>query len=240
MNTVFKVYYQSWLLLAIVGAYGLYYWHSHRPATISTGLRYRRIGLWAGHYAWAGAVAMLLVASLYYSVGATLNRTGVLNQNHTLEDNTLDGLAFLQKSEPGEYAAIEWLRDQAPRGRIVEAVGDDYSDYGRVSASTGLPTVLGWKGHELQWRGTSAPYAGREEDVAQIYQSDDAEVVGRLLERYDVRYVYVGDRERASYGSDQLSKFDGFMRIVFDQDGVVVYERMPPPVGGTWWEIMGV
>ena len=231
MNTVFKVYYQSWLLLAIVGAYGLYYWQSHRPASISTGLRYRRIGLWAGHYAWAGAVAMLLVASLYYSVGTALDRTGVLNQNHTLEDNTLDGLAFLQRSEPGEYAAIEWLRDQAPRGRIVEAVGDDYSDYGRVSASTGLPTVLGWKGHELQWRGTSAPYAGREEDVAQIYQSDEAEVARRLLERYDVRYVYVGDRERASYGSGQLSKFDGFMRIVFDQDGVVVYERMPLRLG---------
>ena len=231
MNTVFKVYYQSWLLLAIVGAYGLCYWQSHRPASISTGLRYRRIGLWAGHYAWAGAVAMLLVASLYYSVGAALDRTGVLNQHHTLEDNTLDGLAFLQRSEPGEYAAIEWLRDKAPWGRIVEAVGDDYSDYGRVSASTGLPTVLGWKGHELQWRGTSAPYAGREEDVAQIYQSDDAEVVDRLLERYDVRYVYVGDRERASYGSGQLSKFDEFMRIVFDQDGVVVYERMPLQLG---------
>ena len=28
MNTVFKVYYQSWLLLSIVGAYGIYYWYA--------------------------------------------------------------------------------------------------------------------------------------------------------------------------------------------------------------------
>ena len=34
MNTVFKVYYQAWLLLAIAGAYGLYFWFSHSLSLI--------------------------------------------------------------------------------------------------------------------------------------------------------------------------------------------------------------
>ena len=216
MNTVFKVYYQAWLLLALVGAYALYHWHRQRPG--------RGIAPRLGHYTWIVVVGLLAVASLYYSVGAGLDRAGLLRQEFTLEDNTLDGLAFLRGSDSGEYAAIQWLRDQAPWGRIVEAVGDDYSDYGRISAGTGLPTVLGWKGHERQWRGSSRPFRGREEDVVQIYRSDDPMEALRLLERYDVRYVYVGRRERASYGETGMEKFDSFLRTAFTAQDVTIYE----------------
>lgn len=176
-----------------------------------------------GRHSWTVAVVLLLLASLYYPVGAVLDRTGILRPGHSFSDNTLDGLAFVKDSGRGEYAAIQWLRDQAPWGRIVEAVGDDYSDYGRISAGTGLPTVLGWKGHERQWRGSSRPFHGREEDVAQIYRSDDPQEVQRLLERYDVRYVYVGRRERSSYGSAGMEKFD-FLRTCFIAEGVTIYE----------------
>ena len=216
MNTVFKVYYQAWLLLALVGAYALYHWHQQRPA--------RGVGPRLGHYTWIVVVGLLAVASLYYSVGAGLDRAGLLRQGSTLEDNTLDGLAFLRGSGSGEYAAIQWLRGQAPWGRIVEAVGDDYSEYGRISAGTGLPTVLGWKGHERQWRGSSRPFRGREEDVAQIYRSDDSMEALRLLQRYEVRYVYVGRRERTSYGEAGMEKFDDFLRTAFTAQDVTIYE----------------
>jgi YYY domain-containing protein len=227
MNTVFKVYYHSWLLLAIVGTYGLFYWRFHKPSNVFMNSLIRRIVRNIGNYTLAAVVIMLLMGSLYYSVGAVLERTDILDQNHSLDDNTLDGLAFLKRSEPGEYFAIEWLRDKAKWGRIVEAVGDDYSAYGRVSASTGMPTVLGWKGHEIQWRGPSASYGVREMDVATIYKSEDIDLVNNLLDRYDVRYVYVGERERFTYGDFQLLKFDKFMQIVFEQGGVIVYERIP-------------
>lgn len=218
MNTVFKVYYQSWLLLTIAGVYGLYYWRSTWQS--------RKVFLKVGQYAWVGVILLLVVASLYYPIGATLSRTGILSPTHSLADSTLNGLAFVQRQNPGEYAAITWLREKAAWGRIVEAVGDDYSDYGRISSSTGLPTILGWKGHEHQWRGTTKIFEGREENVAQIYQSDDPELVQRLLERYGIRYVYVGSRERAKYGPIHLEKFDAFMRTAFESQGVIIYERL--------------
>ena len=227
MNTIFKVYYQSWLLLGIASAYGLYYWRSHWPRPSSAGNSGGRVAQRAitlGNYAWIGGVGLLLVASAYYSVGAVLDRTGVLSRGHTLEDNTLNGLAFVRDQDPGEYSAIKWLRDTAPWGRIVEAVGDDYSAYGRVSSSTGLPTVLGWKGHELQWRGTSRIFEGREEDVAQIYQSPDEDQVRSLLEGYGVRYVYYGQRERKNYGAGHLARFDSFLKTAFTSDSVIIYE----------------
>ena len=224
MNTVFKVYYQSWLFLAIVSAYGLYYCSRPMPSFGRLGTPVRLpMGLLGKSlsYGWVGLVVVLLLASIYYPVGAALDRT-----RGTGGDSTLDGLAFLKRGDSGEYQAIKWLRDEAPWGRIVEAVGDDYSEYGRISASTGLPTMLGWKFHEYQWRGSTRPFLGREEQVAQIYRSGDPEQVRRLLETYDIRYVYVGGRERAEYGDDQFGKFSSFLQRVFQRNDVVIYERV--------------
>ncbi|MCH7712995.1 MAG: hypothetical protein IIC99_05180 [Chloroflexi bacterium] len=228
MNTVFKVYYQAWLLLGLVSAYGVYYLFS-RPASNGDSPS-NGILVWAGKVGrgiWTGILVILVLASLYYPAGAVLDRTGWLGPNHTLDDNTLDGLAFLKSRQAGEYAAIQWLRDDAPWGRVVEAVGNDYSDYGRISASTGLPTILGWKGHELQWRGSSRLFDGREQDVAKIYQSTDEEEVREILARYQVRYIYLGNRERSSYGVDTLARFDDLLRTAFTAEGVIIYETRP-------------
>ena len=178
-------------------------------------------------HVWTGVLAVLILASFYYPVGAVLDRTGWLGGNDTLANNTLDGLEFLQSRQPGEYAAIQWLRDDAPWGRVVEAVGGDYTEYGRISSSTGLPTILGWKGHELQWRGSSRPLEGREADVATIYQSDDEEEVRRLLDKYQVRYVYLGRREKSSYGAANLANHENLLGIAFTGTDVIIYERIP-------------
>ncbi len=217
MNTVFKVYYQAWLLLGIVGSYGVYCWFTQMRAMRST---QRLVGT-----AWGSALAFLLVFALYYPVGAALDRTGLPREGHSFQDNTLDGLAYINQQSRAEYDAVAWLRDEAAPGNMVEAVGNEYSDYGRVSAATGRPAVLGWKGHEHQWRGDARIFSGREEDIAEIYQSNDPEVVRQLLDRYDVRYVYLGHRERAKYGIDRLSAAEGFLETAFFRDDVIIYRR---------------
>ena len=235
MNTVFKVYYQAWLMLAVVGVYGLWYWQGRRRVSARPTRRERQRPMFrirrrlqgVGRLCWTWALLVLILASLYYPVGAVLDRMGWLHGGPSFAGNTLDGLAFVKESSPGEYAAIQWLRDQAPPGRIVEAVGHDYSDYGRISASTGLPAILGWEGHELQWRGSHEPIAGRREHVASVYQSNDVAEVRGVLERYGVRYIYHGDRERETYGQSYLEEFDTILRTVFRQGGVIIYEYSP-------------
>ncbi len=235
MNTVFKVYYQVWLMLAVVGAYGLWYWQARMRISARATRRERQRPMFrirrrlqrVGRLCWTWVLLLLIVASLYYPVGAVLDRMGWLHGGPSFADNTLDGLAFVKESSPGEYAAIQWLRDQAPPGRIVEAVGQDYSDYGRISASTGLPAILGWEGHELQWRGGHEPMAGRRDHVAAVYQSNDVAEIRRILDRYGVRYIYQGDREMATYGQGHLEEFDTILRTVFRQGRVTIYEYSP-------------
>jgi uncharacterized membrane protein len=87
-----------------------------------------------------------------------------------------------------------------------------------------LPTILGSPHHELQWRGSAGDWAEREHDINLIYESLDIGQVETLLEKYDVTYVYVGDLERQQYGERVGEKFVHFMDVVFENEGVTIYQ----------------
>ena len=112
---------------------------------------------------------------------------------------------------------------------MVEAPGGSYSEYNWVSAHSGIPTLLGWGGHELQWRGNYEEPGKREPDIAAIYQGTDARATASLLERYDVDYVYVGPLERSKYRISQpaLAKFDLLMTRAFESGSVTIYGWTP-------------
>ena len=227
MNTVFKVYYQAWVLLGIAGGVGIYYIvagpYRLRPGDYRAPL-FRALGI-----AWAGLAVGLIMASAYYPVAAVLERTGWFQDGGGFGDNTLAGLEFLRRSDPGEYDAIVWLNSEAEPGRILEAVGDGYSNYGRISGATGRATVLGWEGHQRQWRGDDSAFAGRSHDVGTIYQGTDGAETRRLLGVYGVRWLIVGPRERDAYGEEVDERVEewvdkGWLERAFSSHDVAIYE----------------
>ncbi len=216
MNTVFKLYYQAWILLAIGGAFGLYYLGTRWKAANIPGKLARAF--------WWAAFAILIAGSLIYPLAATATMT-----NSFGDQPTLDGLAFVERSNPAEYEAIKWLNSNVEGAPvIVEAFGGwvagAFTNYYRISARTGLPTILGCPYHELQWRGPDQDFGGREQDINLIYQSEDMGQVEMLLKKYDVTYVYVGHLEREQYGEDVGRKFEDFMDVAFANEGVTIYE----------------
>ena len=155
----------------------------------------------------------------------------VVQDGESWADNSLSGLEYLQRSEPDEYDAIIWRIRRPSPAVSWKAVGDGYSDYGRISAATGRATVLGWEGHQQQWRGEDQRnlLAGRRHDVATIYEDEDGAEVLRLLRLYDVRWLVVGRRERETYGGRSRAT-DGAMgrgRMayagIFSRD-VIIYQ----------------
>jgi uncharacterized membrane protein len=113
---------------------------------------------------------------------------------------------------------------------VEAAKYDEYTHYGRVSAFTGLPTLLGWGGHELQWRVNWLDESGHEDilgqrldAVSQIYTNPDEATVKQLLREYSVRLIYVGTAERQVYPTANLSRFAAFLPVVYNRDGVTIY-----------------
>ena len=123
----------------------------------------------------------------------------------------LNATAFLETDFSEDVGGIRWLKEHIEDSPVVlEANGDSYSEYERVSAMTGLPTVMGWYVHEWLWRGNLADINARIADIESIYTSTDEAQVRQLLEQYDVSYVFVGSCERKKYGeklnNDMLKK----------------------------------
>jgi uncharacterized membrane protein len=140
----------------------------------------------------------------------------------------LDGLAQMAAFNSGDYAAVLWLRENAPdMSVILEAVGGQYTNYGRISSATGLPTILGWPGHEYQWRGSTPEPAVREPVVTEIYTSPNLDNVAALLDSYDVRYIVVGGLERDTYGLSGMDKFSENLDVAFESTGVTIYHWTP-------------
>jgi YYY domain-containing protein len=180
---------------------------------------------------WLAPTVVLLAASLTYPVLVTFDRTGGF-----ANPQSLNGLDFVRRSEPLEYEAIRWLKDNVSGTPVIlEATGADFSAAGRVSSRTGLPTVIGWAGHEIQWRGRpnvaeKDPFTARLERVDRIYNTRDVEEARQLMARYGVTYVFVGNLEREKYGAEGLLKFGSFMQIAFQNAGVTIYGLPEQPL----------
>jgi YYY domain-containing protein len=218
-NTVFKFYYTAWLLLSVGGCTGLVEivaaWRA-RPVRARARAHPARL---AGRALWAGAGLALLALALVYPVTASFARSGGFE-----EEPTLDGFKDLRRYSPDEFAAVMWLRRSADGLPVIlEAEGPEYSLGGRVSSWTGLPTIVGWPNHEWQERGALAPVLARVADVAMLYQTSDAAVARDLLDRYDVRYVYIGPYERQRYGADAGKTLAAISRLVFETPQVRIY-----------------
>jgi uncharacterized membrane protein len=207
MNTVFKLGYQAWILLAVA-------------AGALLALAKGQIG-W-GRWPWGVAALALVVLCSAYVYAGSAARKGAFSGNPSLEGRT-----WLARTAPGDLEAIDWLRENTPGDAVVlEAVGDDYSAFGhaRISTFTGRPTVMGWAGHELQW---SHDPGTRRDEVRAIYGSPSDTAVRAPLERYAVRYVVVGPIERTDYGEAGIAKWDRLGKRVFDAQGTTVWDLGP-------------
>jgi len=94
---------------------------------------------------------------------------------------------------------------------IAEAVGDEYTLAARMSTYSGAAAVLGWSGHEVQWRGPLPELGSRTGEPGRVYRDAPVEAIRSVLDRYAVRYVVVGDLERDKYSDAVTTRFDGVL-----------------------------
>ena len=201
-NTMFKLTYQAYILFGMVVGYAIY-----RLLLIS---RQKVLQILAG------LGLLLLIWTVGYFGDAVYSWFGeVWNPS---EYQGLDAEGYLETDFSEDAQAIYWLKDNVEGSPVVlEANGDSYTGYERVSASTGLPTVLGWYVHEQLWRNDVEDLNQKSADIQNIYTWNSEELVRNLLEHYDVSYIFVGSKEREKYG-------DALNNTVLKSMGTVAFE----------------
>jgi uncharacterized membrane protein len=229
-NTVFKFYLQVWFMLSIVGG-----------VTLAWMLRSSWRWNAAVRGAWQAGLAILFAIALCYPVLATQARfLDRFNKDET--PLTLDGMDYMKYAVHGEnglyfslegdYDMIRWLQKNVEGTPVIMEAHQFPSEYhwnGRISIYTGLPTILGWRFHELQQHSLldmDKLVQTRENNVAAFYDLTGGEGIRaavNLIGAYDIEYIVVGALERAFYGdvvtdtatgeqtaghSEGLAKFD--------------------------------
>ena len=225
MNTLFKVYYQVWVLFAVAAA-------------LAVPCLWQRAAAPAAKAVFAVVSAACLLAMSAYPAVASWQWT-----DHFSQWQGIDGIAYLRAADPDELGAIRWLQAHATTNdRLLEAAGCSYEPNGqmpfnRASAYSGVPTLIGWgNNHQPQWRAGQpallAEIPAREADVARIF----ADPSGSLAKQDGITLLYVGTYETGDwtdlcptagpYPGIQQPGFPGpGWQTVYDSPTVRIYRR---------------
>lgn len=206
-NTVFKFGYQAFIISSIASSF-----------MILRMISQKKFYLLSLSYFFILAAGIFLI-SLYpfFAVNSYFNSLRSYQG--------LNGIGYLKDLYPTDFQAISWIR-QNIHGQpvILEAQGESYSDFARVSANTGLPTVLGWPVHEWLWRNSVEEINLRKEVVEKLYQSTDLNLTKDLIKKYHISYVFIGILERQKYSKLNEEKFNILGKIIYQNNQTSIYQ----------------
>lgn len=206
-NTMFKLTYQAFILFGMVMPYVII-----RTITVMRKL-------------WAHVVSMVLCFILLMTGGYIIRSSkdwfgNVMDRSLRI---STDASVFVDQSFPSDFEAIAWLNNTVSgRPVVLEAPGDSYTGYERVSVATGLPTVRGWYVHEWLWRSDTDLLNERSADIETIYTGEDEQTVRDLIRKYNISYIYIGSLERSMYANINDTLLQSIGTVAYS-DGVSTY-----------------
>ena len=209
-NTLSKLYIQALLLLPIIAIVSIYYFNKY----------FKKSDL-----KWIINVLVILpiTASLIFPILGTYSITGRFNNPCFI--NTME---VMKTRYPQKYEAISWIQKNI-KGQpvILEAPGNSY-DYesAHISSFTGLPTIVQWPQHLASWMGEKIYdlTAKRTKDVKKIYNISKKDDISLLIKKYNIKYIFIGPKEKKLYSSAGLNSFDKYFKKIFSNSKTKIYK----------------
>jgi len=204
-NTMFKFGYQAFILLSIISAIAIF----------RTQISNRIIR--------TGYIIFLLLQLFLVGIYPIFGIRSYYQELNNYQG--LDGNNYWSIASPSDLAAINWLQKNIKdQPTIIEASGEAYSDYVRISSFTGLPTIIGWPGHEWGWHQSGNEAYRRVSEVHKFYESDDSIVQQEIIKKYNVKFVIVGEKEKIAYPKLKSEAISKLGKKVYEFEDLVIYE----------------
>lgn len=206
-NTMFKLTYQAYIMFATMTGYAIF-------------SSYKKKGISALKVLFS-ITLFLTIVMCGYTFKSMKNYYGDVFDISTR--GGISGTRYLELGEDfkNDAAAIRWIENNVEGVHVILEGGnrERYTPDNRVTATTGLPTVLGWYIHEWLWRGDTDDLAVKGNDVDTMYTSMDYDTVRNLIDQYNVEYIFVGEREKLKWGDTLNNDILKAMGNIVFEDG---------------------
>ena len=198
MNTIFKFHYQVWIVFSITSGISLKFLLEYNLRNIT------RIILSISFLILATSNIYFVTASYLTKIKESSNLNPNLSSINQLENDT------------NKYELIKYLRLNSNHNDvIIEKQGKSYTNDSQISSESRIPTILGWVGHQLQWRSNHSDIYNREEDIDTFYISNDSQEIINIINKYSITMIILGPNEIEKYNINSLNKFLNISEIIY-------------------------
>ena len=198
MNTIFKFHYQVWIVFSITSGISLKFLFEYNLRNIT------RIILSISFLILATSNIYFVTASYLTKIKESSNLNPNLSSINQLENDT------------NKYELIKYLRLNSNHNDvIIETQGKSYTNDSQISSESRIPTILGWVGHQLQWRSNHSDIYNREEDIDTFYISNDSQEIINIINKYSITMIILGPNEIEKYNINSLNKFLNISEIIY-------------------------
>lgn len=215
-NTMFKLGFQAYVLQAIAFVFVIFVlWITPKLPDLSKKMQV---------FYQTSRIVILITALALTVIGAIYIPNGVVKYGNyspeTQKNLSLDGKRWMRNQYPGEYELIDYMSANIKgQPNVLEAFGESYSQFGRISTYTGLPTLGQWRGHEWIWRANANILDNRIEAINYIYTTEDAVEVKKFIDFYQVSYIVITPVERTAYPELKTTQLDTLGDVIYSDPG---------------------
>jgi len=201
MNTIFKFHYQIWIIFSILFGISLKILINYKPKKVTISFL-------------SVLFIILAFSNLYFVSSSFITK---INESGTITPN-LSSIEHLENNK-NKIDLIRYLKQYYNHDDVlIESYGQSYSNNNIIPSESRIPTVLGWIGHELQWRSNQEEVLDREKDINTFYETDDINQINNIINKYSITIIILGPNEIEKYNLYNLQNFLRISEIIYEND----------------------
>tara|TARA_B100000401_G_scaffold430809_1_gene366047 strand:+ start:247 stop:1104 length:858 start_codon:yes stop_codon:yes gene_type:complete len=198
MNTIFKFHYQVWIVFSITSGITLKFLLQHNYKKITKII-------------FSFTIIILLTSNIYFVTTSYLTK---IKESSNANPN-ISSTNHLE-NDTNKYKLIRYLKHNSNHNDVlIETKGQSYTNDSQISSESRIPTILGWVGHQLQWRSNHDEIFDREMDIDTFYMSNDSKEIINIINKYSITMIIIGPNEIQKYNINSLDKLLHISEIIY-------------------------